>query len=214
MQQFDRFDVWGKLQPDLNHLAVKDYRKLVTIATKKNLFKFLFVRHPLRRIYSAYHDKFNNTSRDAKHKYWVHIGQTIMKRMNKSNEDILDFRTFLLFIVDSIRYGRKLNSHWDIIYNICSICLIDYDFIGKIENMAQDGPTVLARMNVSHRIRFPSWKLDDRDKKMMTDEEITQLFRKTLASENDFQVLIGYFLPDFQAFNYPVPSITRPGKQQ
>ncbi|CAF1237149.1 unnamed protein product [Adineta ricciae] len=210
MHQFDRFDVWSKLYPTLENFTVINTPKtLSNLITEKRLFKFLFVRQPLRRIYSVYHDKFNNTSRDSKSTYWVDMRRLILKQMNKSNDDLLDFRTFLQYIVHSISHGFELDNHFDSIYKLCGICSIKYDFVGKVENMEYDGPKILDQLRISHRLTFPSRQLDDREGITMTDDDILQVFRNTLKNENHVQILIEYFLKDFQAFNYPVPSIIK-----
>jgi hypothetical protein len=147
---------------------------------------------------------------------WKASEEGILLRMNP-NETILslrrrdarlDFRTFLRFLVDSTRRQRPMNSHWDQIVTRCSLCHIDYDWVGKMKNLKNDGPMLSKNLKGSneHGLQFPSWQLDEpeHNRTDFSDEQIVQLFRETLNNENDFRALVEYYEPDFHAFKYQI----------
>ncbi|CAF3020780.1 unnamed protein product, partial [Rotaria sp. Silwood2] len=123
-----------------------------------------------------------------------------------------DFRTFLLYIIDSIRKKRLINSHWEQIVQRCAICLINYDWIGKIENLDHDGKFLTEKLNKNSdkiHLEFPSKESDKKEKseKSLNDFQLCELFRNTIQNDNDFQVLIDYYKPDFEIFNYTIPKL-------
>jgi len=186
------------------------------ILKNENLFKFLLVRHPFRRIYSVYYDKFVNNHIDDTIFGWKHFAERILLDI-KTNETLLtirrkdlqlDFRTFLLYIINSIRKQRIINSHWEQIVDRCACCVINYDWIGKIENFEQDKKFLLKKLN-TNSLEFPSKELDKQENKKISfnDFQLIQFFRDTIQNDNDFQVLIDYYKPDFQLFDYQIPKL-------
>jgi len=184
------------------------------ILKNKNLFKFLLVRHPFRRIYSVYNDKFVNNHIDDTIFGWKQLEEDILLDI-KTNETLLtirrkdlklDFRTFLLYIINSIRKGRTINSHWEQIVHRCACCLINYDWFGKIENFQQDKKILLNKLN-KNSFEFPSKELDKQQNNqiLLNDFQLIQFFRDTIQNDQDFQVLIDYYKPDFQLFHYQIP---------
>lgn len=186
----------------------------------KTLFKFLLVRHPFRRIFSVYNDKFVNNHIDDTLFGWKQLEEDILLQIQKNqtlltirrNDIKLDFRTFLLYIIDSIRKKQLINSHWEQIVQRCGICSINYDWIGKIENLDHDGKILMNKLNENSNkidLEFPSKELDKTEKsqKSLNDFELFELFRNTIQNDNDFQVLIDYYKPDFEMFEYLLPSL-------
>ncbi|CAF1240505.1 unnamed protein product [Adineta ricciae] len=183
--------------------------------SNKNLFKFLIARHPFQRIYSVYYDKFVNNHLDDTLFGWKQLEEDILLEINKNytlitirRYDIrLDLRTFLLYIVDSIRKHRLINSHWEQIVRRCAVCWIDYDFFGKIENFHNDGKILLKKFNENAKQiqrEFPSKELDKKQTKQiqLNNSQLFQLFRENIQNDDDFKVLVDYYTPDFQIFNY------------
>jgi hypothetical protein len=92
--------------------------------------------------------------------------------------------------------------------NRCAFCLIDYDWIGKIENFKEDQKILLKKLN-QKSLQFPSKELDQQEEKqiLLNDLQLIQLFRDTIQNDQDFQILIDYYKPDFQAFDYILPNL-------
>ncbi|CAF1173107.1 unnamed protein product [Adineta steineri] len=218
-QNPDRSQVWRNFEKDFRKFYLDNNVESQSIINNRttNIFKFLLVRHPFRRIYSAYNDKFVHEHLDNALFGWQATEEGILLQMYP-NETVLslrrrdarlDFRTFLLFLVDSVKRKRSMDNHWDQIVSRCSVCHIDYDWVGKVENLKEDGPILLKQFKgmTKYGIEFPSWKLDEpeHNKTDLNDKQIVELFRMTLNSQDDFRMLVDYYKPDFQAFKYALP---------
>ncbi|KAK7080695.1 Sulfotransferase [Halocaridina rubra] len=121
------------------------YDRWNMLATYK---KFIFVRHPLERIVSAYIDKALMPSDDIfnfpnyfRGKYFDKFG------IRLSNETDVSFSDFMKFILsDDVEKPGGLvlhDAHWMSVHKICNPCAIDYDFIGTFEHLAEDTRHVL-----------------------------------------------------------------------
>ncbi|KAL8618749.1 hypothetical protein ACOMHN_015159 [Nucella lapillus] len=111
----------------------------------KDQFRFMFVREPYSRLFSAYVDKFLLPD------FWTSVGRHIAKlRANKANlacgRDI-SFREFLDYVVN--HRPAQLNNHWKPMYQLCNPCLFRPHVIGKIETFTKDVKYVLRVMNSS-----------------------------------------------------------------
>ncbi|CAF1669034.1 unnamed protein product [Adineta ricciae] len=212
----DRKKIWIDYEKFFQefYLTKKTFHQLFD-KSNKNVFKFLIVRHPFQRIYSVYYDKFVNNHLDDTLFGWKQLEEDILLEINKNytlitirRYDIrLDLRTFLLYIVDSIRKNRLINSHWEQIVRRCAVCSIDYDFFGKIENFHNDGKILLKKFNENSKQiqqEFPSKELDKKQTKQieLNNSQLFQLFKENISNDDDFKVLIDYYTPDFQIFNY------------
>lgn len=221
-------DSLGNLDRKSIWIDYKDYFKqfyltkdLQHVFQDRNLFKFLVVRHPFRRIYSVYYDKFVNNHIDDTLSGWKQLEEDILVQMNinqtlltiRRNDIKLDFRTFLLYIVDSIRKNRSINNHWEQIVQRCGLCYINYDWIGKTENFDYDGKFLINKLNGNSNkihLEFPSKDFDkksqEKQQTLLNDPELVELFRNTIKNDHDFRVLIEYYKPDFQMFKYVMPN--------
>lgn len=214
-----RGEVWSKLEKDFFDFYLQNDLKSQSIVNNRtlNVFKFMLARHPFRRIYSAFIDKFVHDHEDDALFGWREFQEEIIIQVYP-NETILslrrrdarlDFSTFLRYLVDTIRQQKPMNNHWDQIVTRCGFCYIDYDWVGKVENLKTDGPVLMRKLKhlSKQNLNFPSSQLDEsnKDRKQLTDEGIVQLFRDTLNNETHFRLLIDYYKPDFLAFNYPLP---------
>lgn len=112
----------------------------------KDYFKFMFVRHPLKRVVSAFRDKFSDHPQsDVGYK----AGPRILKKYGGGpfyNGSQIPFEMFLQFIIDEVKDDRHLNPHWKQFTNTCLPCNMDYDFIGHLETLGEDVDTVLPRV--------------------------------------------------------------------
>ena len=70
-------------------------------------------------------------------------------------DDIM-FAEFIEYIIKEAVY-KGLNMHWNTYEEQCNPCLVDYDFIGRFEFLAEDGKHVFKQVGVN-RIQFPDEK--------------------------------------------------------
>ena len=216
----DRKQIWIDEKHFFKRFSLTENSFSIVNQSNSNIFKFLLVRHPFRRIYSVYYDKFVNNQLDDTISGWKQLEEDILLQINQNetlisirrNESRLDLRTFLLYIIDSIKYQREINSHWQCIVQRCAVCRLHYHWVGKIEQFPKDSNTLMDILHEHfHRndIQFPSKDVDQKEKKSLelNDSELISLFRRTINNRNDFQVLIDYYLDDFRIFHYEIPSV-------
>ncbi|CAK9302746.1 unnamed protein product [Gordionus sp. m RMFG-2023] len=117
--------------------------------------KFMFVREPLERLLSAYLNKFGSNDnlyfKKSFAKYILKLKHKSQRRFketfNYSTENIVEFRDFVKFILNpkTQKSSYLMNEHWLPITSLCDPCAISYDFIGRQEQMIEDGNQVLSR---------------------------------------------------------------------
>ena len=121
-------------------------------------FKFMFVRDPLDRLFSAYKDRFVLTHSRA---YRV-IGPEIIKMFRPKDRKLygknlskgVTFEEFLKYIL-TLKKLDTFNMHWKPYHTYCSPCGVSYDFIGKQETMIEDVQYILDEIGESN-VTFPS----------------------------------------------------------
>jgi len=107
-------------------------------------YKFIFVRHPLERILSAYRDKvqydflrnlpFQNPGKVKDH--------DADEFMDLDKEGFHAFVKYLTKRVDLAAGGSRIR-HWKRYVDLCGICSFDWDFVGKLETVNEDSQFVL-----------------------------------------------------------------------
>jgi hypothetical protein len=125
--EYKNTEVYNMQNPMHRSLAFKGY-------------KFMFVRDPYARLWSAYLDKLYLPD------FWRLHGKDITKfRPNPSDHsktcgNDITFGEFLTYVVSSV---RPVNDHWHPIYKICGPCHTDYDAVGKLESVTNDAKFIL-----------------------------------------------------------------------
>ncbi|XP_062418058.1 carbohydrate sulfotransferase 8-like isoform X2 [Pungitius pungitius] len=167
--------------------------------------KFMFVREPLERMVSAYRDKLENPN-DYYHNLF---GKPIISkyRANPSPEALntgngVTFKEFVQYLLD-VHRPVGMDIHWDQTNQLCNPCLIDYNFIGKFENMAEESNFLLRLAGAPPNVTLPSFKdRNPADKRTSTD--ITQkYFSQVSALER--QRMYDFYYTDYLMFNYTKP---------
>ncbi|CAF1385306.1 unnamed protein product [Didymodactylos carnosus] len=93
-------------------------RQQLNLLNNTSRFKFLFVRHPFRRIISAYYDKFIYPE-EFEIPNWTRRKQMMLKTLKQKT---FTLKTFLFYIVYSIEHRLPLDGHWARIVTFCSFC--------------------------------------------------------------------------------------------
>lgn len=92
-----------------------------SLALEPDLFKVIFVRHPLERLVSAYEDKIVRNLLPKQEKDF----RSFLSKLNVSNKSF----TFSNF-VDYVLYESNLNKvsfgslHWMPYYSLCNLCQV------------------------------------------------------------------------------------------
>ncbi|XP_072017929.1 carbohydrate sulfotransferase 13-like [Amphiura filiformis] len=143
-------------------VRLRDYRKI------------MIVRNPHERLLSAYNEKMVNYSpySDGIRKHYgriMHINNikyfirkyyslypnstkesALLKRTLKIEEDRntwVSFQEFLRYVSNTeYSLDEEPEEHWRQMYRLCSPCSIQYDYIGKLETIADDTKYILSQI--------------------------------------------------------------------
>lgn len=167
---------WGGISLSLltNNSAIEKYNYLSNLEN----FKFIFARDPLERLLSAYRDKFQpgvykipknfgvretnghgNLKTYFKKEYRNIYNCSSQDNYRKILElDTLSFHSFLYqllgtkigphFNQSTNFYIGDLHRHWFRFIDLCRVCSINWDFIGKVETVDVDSEVVMDKAGV------------------------------------------------------------------
>ncbi|XP_033106707.1 carbohydrate sulfotransferase 11-like isoform X2 [Anneissia japonica] len=164
--------------------------------------KFMFVRHPLSRLLSAFNDKLSpENETDIHDQQFKMIYRAIgadFKWDNKEKGNKVQFKDFLNMVVNSI-YSQ--NPHWKAIHTSCFPCNVHYDIIGRFEDFENEAKYIFKLANVTD-FKFPRSK-----KKHITNSSKLDTIRSAYSSVPVPLLLDIYnkYKYDFTLFNYEIP---------
>ena len=182
------------------------YNKSEIIHKIKNYYKFMFIRHPLERLLSAYMDKFTQYNKYTRHFQHKYARKIIWRyRRKPSNESLLKghdlkFTEFVKYIVDLGRNRESFNPHWEPYHDLCHPCRFKYNFIGKMETMRTDTRFILQRLTNSSSCQpLPSYlKQSPKTRQIMS-----QYYAN--VSKQEIRALSDVYKMDSQLFDYETP---------
>lgn len=126
----------------------------------KTYKKVVFVRDPFTRLLSAYKDKmFRNDNL-----VFQNIAKKIirLKRDNSANSnESVSFLEFIRYLTDEDTHEGAYEQHWAQYHRLCQPCVVNYDFIGKIESMDDDLAHAFDFMGIKDKME--SFKFPDRN---------------------------------------------------
>uniref|UniRef100_A0A0K2UGE8 Carbohydrate sulfotransferase n=1 Tax=Lepeophtheirus salmonis TaxID=72036 RepID=A0A0K2UGE8_LEPSM len=155
-----------------------------TSDSKSNYTKILFVRHPFERLVSAFENKIHKPFSDY-----------FRTRLLKEGMKNLSFAAFVDFILS--KKPQDLNEHWAPQNLLCLPCHMDYDFIGKYENIARDSDFILQNI-LKTDLRLPQIKSQSPIGRtaILTPQYMSNLSQE--AQKNLFEL----YKKDFELFDY------------
>ena len=115
--------------------------------------KFLFVRHPLERLLSAYRSKFQTLTPRTEY-YRRHFGNIIARRyrgargQRQAPVDNVTFPEFVRFVIEW-RSPFGIDQHWNPISNLCHPLAVGFDFVGRYESLDADADWLLRRIGAN-----------------------------------------------------------------
>lgn len=167
--------------------------------------KVIFVREPLERMVSAYRDKFENPN----NYYHSLFGKPIISkyRVNPSKAALktgngVTFKEFVQYLLD-VHRPVGMDIHWEQANQLCNPCLIDYDFIGKFENMEEESNFLLRLSGAPPNLTLPSFK-DRNPSDKRTSMQITENYFSQVSALERQRVYDFYYM-DYLMFNYSKP---------
>lgn len=117
-------------------LKVKSFTTDQVQAELKGYAKFVVVRHPLKRLLSAYYDKVLGNNYVNKEKIISNFKKSNYKKSGLHSYPLLP--EFVSYVVN-----MRNDRHWIPQEDRCNICNIDYQYILKLETMNEDLPMIL-----------------------------------------------------------------------
>ncbi|XP_033122202.1 carbohydrate sulfotransferase 11-like isoform X2 [Anneissia japonica] len=185
---------WKKHVPQLSNFSTAKQKEIMSSYTK-----IMFVRNPLTRLLSAYNDKLvaknaSDYNLSSQRSMSRKIKKKIRPGYTTKNYDPT-FGEFIKMIVSKENYIS--NIHWRNMLLICYPCEIDYDVIGRFEDIENDSNYILNRVGAdlkfpaSTGFHFTNSSNFEKVKKSyanIPDSDLVSLYRKY---QNDF-LLFGY----------------------
>lgn len=167
--------------------------------------KVLFVREPFERLVSAFRDKFESPNsyyhpvfgRPIISKYRANATRTALKTGAG-----VTFREFVRYLLD-VKRPVGMDIHWEPVSQMCSPCLMRYNFIGKFENLEKEANFLLRNIGAPKNLTFPDFK-DRNPNAERTSAKITQDYFAQLNSTERQKVYDFYYM-DYLMFDYPKP---------
>ena len=217
--QMDTNELHSAINPIFSSKNVDaSHQKLSKFLFMEKYFTFVFVRHPLDRLVSAYIDKVLNT----KNTYYAYVRKALLQKYSEVN-----FQNFLRFVLNSMEKCNSqtttcLNSidvHWQPYYQRCEFCDVKYDYIGRLETFNHDVQEVLIQANLTEYIPIQNIKQIHQSTTMSTSQlqidvdgiqasEFTKQYFKNVE-ESVVKKIFQYFELDFLLLQYSVNGILK-----
>lgn len=175
--------------------------EIIEILTSPEWVRFCFVRNPYDRLLSAYKSKIGNT-RDSQYSW---LQDAIRGRFNYTDGDgrhvvTVTFADLVHFLSDcggKVRYEFKPDAIYDGHFNtqtqILMQDLINYDFIGRFENFANDFKAVLTRIGAPEE----TIALASEKRNVSARVPLDAVYSRDLAA-----LTYELYRDDFEAFDY------------
>ena len=122
----------------------------------------------MQRLVTVFVNKFINTPKDdiVNFRYkWARHMMKLTKHKNKAHPrgKALHFLEFMQYL--TIDKSSTFQEHWKPIYLLCHPCIINYDYIGKLETLEEDSNNILKNIEAPNNIKFPLADESTRDSK-------------------------------------------------
>ncbi|KAH6925504.1 hypothetical protein HPB50_006196 [Hyalomma asiaticum] len=170
-------------------------RTLLQHSERRNYTKVLFVRHPFERLVSTYIDKALRGRKEmawAYNAYWNNIPG--VRAENRSPT----FSEFVDFVLGTT--GENCDDHWTPYYARCHPCLLDYDFVGKLETADRDFPLFFSLAGIAGKVEVHR---HDNSRQNVTGVDVTdaKYYFNQLSFDQIMRLYAWYFY-DFELFGY------------
>ena len=133
------------------HFGDWNHTKLMKLIKAKDIdminrmdYKFTMTRDPYARLWSGYLDKLFLPD------FWWWIGSNIVHQTrtnatfwSKHCGNDVTFTEFITFVVDHLKQGLPINTHFLPIHIQCNPCKVKFDAVGKVETFSSDVKLIL-----------------------------------------------------------------------
>ena len=159
--------------------------------------KIIFVRNPFARFVSVYRNKFIEHPDEGSFKQ---LAKSIIRQYrtkDTSDKESLQFSEFLQYVTGYDK-SRRGNTHWSSYVRRNKVCLLEHDFIGKLETMEDDSNYLLKQI-----LGLESKSLIEGPRRNTTtgnDILIHNMYSQ--VPEKTVKKLIKFYESDFKVFGY------------
>lgn len=174
-------------------VTVKNYKSKLP-----KYFKFAFIRHPFTRIAALYRDYFyegkTNKVQNSTQTYWRN------QRGDLARVGPFSFREFVQYLIATD--VNKMEVDWKPFWNLCAPCAVKYDFLGKVESLAEDQQQLL----LEPKFKFKEKELPVNEPKKwdwVSTDFLLPTFYATVPKEEIIALYKKYKL-DFDLGGYPI----------
>eukprot|EP00057_Strongylocentrotus_purpuratus_P003261 XP_003726275.1 PREDICTED: carbohydrate sulfotransferase 11 [Strongylocentrotus purpuratus] len=177
--------------------------------------KFFFVRHPFERVLSVFKNKLENAKVYRNNRHFHRFGREIIKRwrlgaseaelMTGENSTWPEFVQYLTHTERRRRFEKSdvyFSDHWAEMNKICSPCAVDYDFIGLLENVAEESKYFLEKLGVNEKVTYLG---ANTSRPTNSSEAGVYEGYYTKLPQEDLINLWDIYKNDFTFFGYPKP---------
>ncbi|XP_077868876.1 carbohydrate sulfotransferase 8-like [Saccoglossus kowalevskii] len=187
---------------DVDKMHYIDYPSISLMEPKKNYTSFLFVRHPFKRILSAYRDKFLEPVSVAFQRIArqiVSIYRANASVTDKNSGTDVSFPEFVKFLLN---LKSNLNPHWNFQHTRCAVCERSYDFIGHFENIVEESNYLLHLLGINTTV-FPEHEYSFHVTNISENNIYLKYFSQ--VPREDILKLYEFYRMDFELFGYSFP---------
>ena len=161
----------------------------------ENAYKFTFVRHPMSRVISAFHNFVFEKSNSSAVK---HLKLMEAFGYHKDADPTQNFDAFLNYIESSFAANRDYTDpHFRMQVLNTALGHVAYDYIGKIETYAQDMEHILRAAGVWHDAYHDLLNVKANQSKKKPYQPTSEQTRRVEA----------LYAEDYRAFGYPKASV-------
>ena len=134
----------------------------------RTYYKFLVVRNPYTRLLSAYNNKFKGEAVQSSW-YHEHVGTYIVNRyrnhgktVEKVKGDDVSFKELVEMISNPNDHNpHRYDDHFWRVQDSCYPCLVDYDYIAKVETMEHDSEVIIKKLVPTVDLHLPFLNKND-----------------------------------------------------
>lgn len=201
-----------------NKSFLSQQRRTVENTTKlfNSSYKFLFARHPMERVLSAYRNKMLGIG-GYDPKYQRRVGLEILRKRGTFASDKQamahyddrppTFSEFVSYVLRQHKSSLSMDKHWTPIFDLCNVCCINYDFIGQYKNIAKEATYVLKKLNVNPNNTFPTkGETGYVTQKQNATSDLLMEYYSQLTPDL-YSQLTDIFKKDFDLFGYSPPIV-------
>ncbi|XP_053385947.1 carbohydrate sulfotransferase 11-like [Mercenaria mercenaria] len=124
----------------VNMLYKRNKYTYVKQKIQNSTYSFMFVREPYGRLFATYENKLH-----CPNKLWQRLGTDVIRVVRKNATSLskqfghdVTFAELVEYVVILFEQDWRLNIHLAPMYTRCDPCLINFNFIGKLEEMTDN----------------------------------------------------------------------------